>query len=73
MKNFAQQILEMKTLGLTYGEWYQKIEKPRLEAIPESVKIANANSHYIGIVDECYACVNCEIKSHNAWKSPCPV
>jgi hypothetical protein len=32
-----------------------------------------SGTHVIGIVDECYRCVNCEIGSWNAWKSPCPV
>ena len=71
MTNLTQQINEMRTLGLTYGEWYQQIEKPRLEAIPDSVKIANAASHSIGVVDDCYRCINCEIGSWNAWKQPC--
>lgn len=71
MTNLTQQINEMRTLGLTYGEWYQQIEKPRLEAIPESVKRANAASHHIGVVDDCYRCIDCEIGSWNAWKQPC--
>ncbi len=71
MTTFSQQIQEMQTLGLTYGEWYQQVEKPRLEAIPESVKIANANSHTIGVVDDCYRCTTCEIGSWNAWQKPC--
>ena len=71
MTTFTQQMQEMRTYGLTYGQWYQQIEKPRLEAIPESVKIANANSHHIGVVDDCYRCINCEIGSWNAWQQPC--
>ena len=72
MTTFAQQINEMETLGLTYGQWYQQIEKPRLEAMPESVRIANAESHILGVVDECYACIKCECKQWNTWKKPCP-
>jgi hypothetical protein len=34
---------------------------------------ANAASHIIGNVDEVARCINCEIGSWNAWKSPCPV
>ena len=71
MTTLTQQINEMRTLGLTYGEWYQQIEKPRLEAIPEYVKRANAASHVIGVVDDCRRCINCEIGSWNAWKQPC--
>ena len=31
----------------------------------------NAASHVIGIVDDCYRCVYCEIGSWNAWKAMC--
>ena len=48
-------------------------EISRLQALPQSEKEANANSHTIGNVDGVYRCVNCEIGSWNAWKSPCPV
>ena len=58
-------------MHLSYAEWYQQIEKPRLEAIPEKVKIANAASHHIGVIDDCYRCMDCEIGSWNAWQQPC--
>ena len=32
-----------------------------------------SGTHVIGVVDECYRCINCEIGSWNAWKTPCPV
>lgn len=32
---------------------------------------ANARSHAIGVVDDCYRCVYCEIGSWNAWKEMC--
>jgi len=48
-------------------------EISRLQALSQSEKEANANSHRIGNVDECYRCIRCEIGSWNAWKSPCPV
>ena len=35
-------------------------------------EIQNKNSHRIGVVDDCYRCVDCEIGSWNAHKSPCP-
>lgn len=35
-------------------------------------KQANAQTHWIGVVDDCYRCVKCEIGSWNAWKQPCP-
>lgn len=59
-------------LHLSYAEWYQTIEKPRLEAIPQNVREANAASHVIGFVDECSACIHCECKSWNTWKVACP-
>lgn len=34
---------------------------------------ANSRTHRIGDVDGVYRCINCEIGSWNAWKSPCPV
>lgn len=61
----------MDYMHLTYGEWYQQIEKPRLEAIPESVRISNLDSHRIGVVDDCYRCTRCEIAEWNAWQKPC--
>ena len=72
MTSLTQQINEMRTLGLTYGEWYQTIEKPRLEAIPQDVRQANASSHRIGNVDDVSRCIRCEIGSWNAWQMPCP-
>ena len=62
----------MNYLHLSYAEWYQTIEKPRLEAIPQDMREANANSHVIGFVDECSACIKCECKSWNTWKVACP-
>ena len=61
----------MSRNGMTYAEWYQKVEKPRLAAITAEQRAANADSHRIGIVDDCERCVNCEIGSWNAWQKPC--
>ena len=58
-------------MHLSYGEWYQTIEKPRLEAIPDEVRQANDATHTIGVVDECFACTKCECKAWNTWKAPC--
>lgn len=58
-------------MHLTYGEWYQTIEKPRLAAIPESVKDANYASHMIGNIDGVARCIRCEIGSWNAWQRSC--
>ena len=33
---------------------------------------ANGRTHKINDVDGVYRCVNCEVGSWNAWKSPCP-
>jgi hypothetical protein len=57
--------------GMTYAEWYQTIEKPRLAAITPEERARNAASHIIGNVDDCARCINCEIGSWNAWKSEC--
>ena len=57
--------------NMTYAEWYQTIEKPRLEAISLEEREANAASHIIGTVDECYACIVCECKAWNTWKARC--
>ena len=32
---------------------------------------ANAASHRIGVVDDCFRCIVCEIGSWNAWKVMC--
>lgn len=61
----------MNYMHLSYGEWYQTIEKPRLEAIPENVREANLASHWISVVDDCYRCTKCEVGSWNAWKVRC--
>lgn len=58
--------------GMTYAEWYQKVEKPRLEAITPEQRSINTYSHRIGNVDDCVRCVDCEIGSWNAWKELCP-
>ena len=55
---------------LTYPQRWA-IEKARLQALPESVKNANAASHIIGNVDGVSRCINCEIGSWNAWHSLC--
>ena len=53
--------------------WQERIaiENARVAALTDEQKIANANSHTIGIVDDCYRCINCEIGSWNAWKEMC--
>ena len=56
---------------MTYAEWYQTVEKPRLAAITPEQREANANSHHIGNIDDVARCVNCEIGSWNAWKEMC--
>jgi hypothetical protein len=55
----------------TFGQWYQEVVKPLEDAITPDVRKANAASHVIGIVDDCYRCLDCEIGSWNAWKQPC--
>ena len=56
---------------MTYAEWYQTIEKPRLAAITPAERAANAASHRIGAVDDCERCIDCEIGSWNAWQRRC--
>ena len=34
-------------------------------------KNRNANSHVIGIVDDRYGCIDCEVSPHNAWRYFC--
>jgi hypothetical protein len=63
---------EMRDMTMTYAEWYQTIEKPRLEAITPEHRALNSYSHVIGNVDECSACIYCECKSWNTWKMLCP-
>ena len=46
-------------------------EISRLQALPQSEKEANANSHTIGNVDGVSRCVWCEIGVWNAWKEAC--
>jgi hypothetical protein len=50
----------------------------RLQFVPENCELSevernrNAASHRIGVVDDCYRCIYCEIGSWNAWKMACP-
>jgi hypothetical protein len=30
-----------------------------------------SNTHTIGIVDDCYRCIRCEVAVWNAWKKEC--
>jgi hypothetical protein len=46
-------------------------ENARLDALTDEQKRANARTHEIGIVDDCYRCVHCEIGSWSTWKRPC--
>ena len=62
------------TLSSTFVDpWaeYRSAEKLRLESLTPEQKIANTQSHRIGVVDDCYRCVDCEIGKWNAWKSHC--
>lgn len=54
-----------------YAAYYQNVIKPAEAAIDPSTREANAASHVIGVVDDCYRCINCEIGSWNAWKMEC--
>lgn len=56
---------------LSYAEWYQTIEKPRLASIPNEVRESNTASHSIGMVNETYSCIYCECKAWNSWEVPC--
>jgi len=40
--------------------------------ISQNERERNAASHRIGVVDDCYRCVYCEVGSWNAWRYPCP-
>lgn len=31
-----------------------------------------SSTHIIGVVDDCYRCIDCEVGSWNAHKFPCP-
>ena len=58
--------------GMTYAEWYQTVEKPRLDAITPEQRAINSYSHHIGNVDDCARCIDCEVAEWNAWKTLCP-
>ena len=57
---------------MTYAEWYQTVEKPRLEAISPATRYDNARSHRIAFDGDCDRCMDCEIGSWNAWQKECP-
>jgi hypothetical protein len=64
---------ESLKVGMSYADWYQTYEKPRLEAITPEQRALNSYSHRIGTVDDCARCVDCEIGAWNAWQRLCPV
>ena len=39
--------------------------------MPLEQKIANENSHVIGVVDDRYGCIYCEVTPYNAWRYSC--
>ena len=47
-------------------------DQPLWDSMSPETRVANANSHWISVVDDCYRCVDCEIGSWNAWKQYCP-
>jgi hypothetical protein len=59
------------TNTLEYWKTRREAEAARVAALTDEQKRANAASHIIGVVDDCYRCINCEIGSWNAWKSHC--
>lgn len=63
--------LESMKTGMTYAEWYQTYEKPRLAAISPEARAINTYSHRIGNVDDCARCMDCEIGAWNAWQQLC--
>lgn len=48
------------------------LDKALWESMSEAEKTANVRSHHIGVVDDCYRCVDCEMGSWNTWKKFCP-
>jgi hypothetical protein len=48
-----------------------RIENEMLALLTPAERQANEASHSIGVVDDCYRCINCEIGSWNAWKENC--
>jgi hypothetical protein len=50
-----------------------KLESERLALLTPAEREANAASHCIGVVDDCYRCLDCEIGAWNSWKDACHV
>jgi hypothetical protein len=59
------------TNTMTIWEERRKAEKARVAALTDTEKRINAASHTIGVVDDCYRCIDCEVGSWNAWKYHC--
>jgi hypothetical protein len=57
--------------NLTYAEWYQTVEKPRLAKITIAERMVNDMSHRYGTVDDVRRCVHCEVAAWNGWKVMC--
>jgi len=49
----------------------REAEEARIASLTKEQMRINSASHIIGVVDDCYRCINCEIGSWNAWKSHC--
>ena len=57
---------------MSYAEWYQTVEKPRLAKITIAERMVNDNSHHYGTIDDCTRCLHCEVLVTNGWKAACP-
>lgn len=44
----------------------------RLDSCYCILMVNNESTHRIGVIDDCYRCLDCEIGSWNAHKEPCP-
>ena len=56
---------------MTYAEWYQTVEKPRLDSLSDFDRRVNSESHTFGRIDDVLRCLNCEIGIWNGWKAAC--
>ena len=56
---------------MTYAEWYQTVEKPRLAKITIAERMVNDNTHDYATLDEVVRCKNCEVGYWNGWKAAC--
>ncbi len=64
-------MMKPSTFNGTYAEFYQRVIKPKHDAITPEMRSANMASHTFSVFDGAYRCIECEIGHWNGWQTAC--